>query len=69
MSVSELFHLFVASHIVTGATGLLAFWVPGVCAASPRATEKGAMAADRERVWGMRSGFRDRVSGFNWAGA
>jgi hypothetical protein len=28
MSVSELFHLFVASHIVTGATGLLAFWVP-----------------------------------------
>jgi hypothetical protein len=28
MSVSELFHLFVARHIVTGATGLLAFWVP-----------------------------------------
>lgn len=25
MSVSELFHLFVARHIVTGATGLLAF--------------------------------------------
>ncbi|MEM1139444.1 MAG: hypothetical protein AAGF19_00815 [Pseudomonadota bacterium] len=28
MSVADLFHLFVACHIVTGSVGLVAFWVP-----------------------------------------
>ena len=28
MSIFDLFHLFVAAHIVTGAGGLIAFWGP-----------------------------------------
>ncbi|MEM9739148.1 MAG: hypothetical protein AAF829_04705 [Pseudomonadota bacterium] len=41
MSVPDLFHLFVACHIVTGAVGLVTFWIPVAGRKGSRVHRKG----------------------------